>query len=133
MNGMTFDHDTCEMVPLMVPVRMKAPEPQRVRDYILVSNYLPPTSARIIKAVADYYGVDYLEIKGESRFKRISHPRQLAMHLCRTLGKKSYPQIGGIFGRDHSTCMSAVRVVESRLSSCPDTLEAYRVLREGLA
>lgn len=135
MIGMVFDHDTCEIVPLMVSVRVKAPEPPRVRDYILVGEVpLPPTSSRIIKAVADYYGIDSLALSSEIRSQWAARPRQLAMYLCRTVAHHSFPRIGKDFGgRDHTTALHACRAVEARLKVCPDTLEAYRVLREGLA
>jgi chromosomal replication initiator protein len=37
------------------------------------------------------------------------------MYLCRRLLDASYPHIGELFGRDHSTVMHGVAVTERRL------------------
>ena len=42
-------------------------------------------------------------------------PRQLAMFLCRRLMSASFPHIGELFGRDHSTVIYATTVTGRRI------------------
>ena len=48
----------------------------------------------IQKTVADYYDIRLSDITGKKRSKDIAWPRQIAMHLSRTLTKNSFPSIG---------------------------------------
>lgn len=130
MNGLVFDDALCELVPLMVPVIPRQP---RERDYIRVCNTPLPraTSKIIVAAVADYYGLSVTELCSASHARRITHPRQLGMYLCRELTKLSFTQISAAFGRsDHATSLIACRVVKDRLGFDPKTLEAYEAIRD---
>ena len=54
-----------------------------------------PISVDLIqKTVADYYDIRLSDITGKKRSKDIVWPRQIAMHLSRTLTKNSFPSIG---------------------------------------
>jgi Bacterial dnaA protein helix-turn-helix len=55
----------------------------------------------------------YLRIR--ARDQRTVFCRQVAMHLCRRLTGTSFTLIGRYFGRDHSTCIHACRLIEHRL------------------
>jgi chromosomal replication initiator protein len=57
----------------------------------------------IQKMVAEYYNLTYDELKSKKRTQRIAYPRQVAMYLSRKILDLSLPQLGVIFGRDHST------------------------------
>lgn len=46
--------------------------------------------------------------------RRFSRPRQIAMFLCREYTPLSYPDLGQIFCRDHTTVLFAVRACERR-------------------
>jgi chromosomal replication initiator protein len=55
------------------------------------------------------------DIVSQRREKRITLPRQVAMYLSRTVAAASYPSIAEKFGgRDHSTVMHAVKVIEGK-------------------
>ncbi len=70
----------------------------------------------IVKLVAEHFDVKVIDIKGVRRHRAISHPRSVAMYLCRKHTQSSYPQIGrGFGGKDHSTVISACRKVEHAL------------------
>ena len=55
------------------------------------------------------YGLTVEDILGDGTKRRFAWPRQEAMYLLRTKFELSYPRIGKIFGRDHSTVMSGCR------------------------
>ena len=57
----------------------------------------------IQKTVAVRYGLKVADLKSKSNSRRIAVPRQIAMYLCKTLTKASYPEIGREFGSKHHT------------------------------
>ncbi|MBS3904176.1 MAG: chromosomal replication initiator protein DnaA [Simkania sp.] len=72
---------------------------------------------KIIRAVADHFGISAEEILGKSQTQGCVMPRQIAMHLCREILKMPYLRIGETFHRDHSTVMSSVRIVQKKLET----------------
>jgi chromosomal replication initiator protein len=67
----------------------------------------------IQREVARYYKLAVDELRGERRVKHVAHARQVAMYLCRTLTKDSFPEIGKRFNRDHSTVITSVEKIET--------------------
>jgi len=71
----------------------------------------------IQKNVASFYNISVSDLKSSKKLKIYAHPRQVAMYLCRTMTKSSFPEIGEKFGgKDHSTVIHAVRQTEKRLN-----------------
>jgi chromosomal replication initiator protein len=71
------------------------------------------TVDEIQKTVASFYGLKQDDLAGPRRTRAIVRPRQAAMFLAKTLTTRSYPDIGRRFGgRDHTTVLHAVRVIE---------------------
>lgn len=66
----------------------------------------------IIGVVSKYFELSHAEIKSRSNMKRFALPRQIAMYLCKTLADLSFPEIGGIFGKHHSTVMHSVEKID---------------------
>lgn len=73
------------------------------------------TPHKIIRTVAEHYGIKTEDILGKSQSRECSMPRQIAMHLCREQLKLPYMKIGDLFDRDHSTVMSSVRQIKKQL------------------
>ena len=74
----------------------------------------------IQKNVASFYNIKVIEMKSKKKLKILSHPRQVAMYLCRKYTQKSFPEIGKFFGgKDHSTVMHAVRKVSKMATEDP--------------
>jgi hypothetical protein len=64
----------------------------------------------IIQAVADKHKVTVSDIMGRDRHKQINEPRQEAMYEVLIQRRHlTYPDIGRIFGRDHTTVISNVK------------------------
>ncbi len=64
------------------------------------------TVEMVIEVVSKYYDLTIEELQGNSRSKRVSAPRHMAMYLAREETKASLPQIGETLGgRDHTTIM----------------------------
>jgi len=65
----------------------------------------------ISELVASQFKVGIDEMRSKSRKRTISHPRQVAMYLCRKHTEETLADIGKVFNRDHSTVMHAIKVV----------------------
>lgn len=69
------------------------------------------TQERIIENAATLFVVSVDDIMGKSRAPRFADPRHIVMWMLRREGL-SYPQIGRLFNRDHTTIMYGCRRVE---------------------
>lgn len=96
------------------------------RDVIRLENHfappwlLPPSPAdmtrQLIEDVAEEHDVTYKDIMSLRRDRKIAFARHDAMWRVHTQTKLSYPAIGRIFKRDHSTVISGIRGHISRMS-----------------
>jgi chromosomal replication initiator protein len=90
----------------------------------VLDSLLPPTShggaptiPAIQAAVASHFGLSVRTLVSPSRTAAVAWPRQIAMHLARTLTEASLPTIGQAFGgRSHATVVHACRRVADQLS-----------------
>jgi chromosomal replication initiator protein len=78
------------------------------------------TVDEIQKLVAEHFGLKQADLLSERRTRAVARPRQIAMHLAKSLTTKSYPDIGRRFGgRDHTTVLHAVRTIERMIGEDP--------------
>jgi chromosomal replication initiator protein len=81
------------------------------------------TIQQIQKLVASTYKLTSEELISKNNARQISHPRQVAMYLCKHLTKHSYPEIGRAFGgKHHTTVMHSVEKIEA-LVATDETLQ----------
>ena len=81
------------------------------------------TIQQIQKLVASTYKLSVDELLSKNNARHISHPRQIAMYLCKNLTKHSYPEIGRSFGgKHHTTVMHSVEKVD-QLVRTDETLQ----------
>lgn len=66
---------------------------------------------KIIAEVAEEHGVSVAALLGPCKVRELAVPRMLAYHRIRAELGYSYPRIGRIFKRDHSTIIYGVRRV----------------------
>ncbi len=93
------------------PVSLQLAEEQ-LTD-ILSANRKRITIDEIQRTVCQFYRVDRTEMASKRRARAVVRPRQVAMYLAKVLTPRSYPEIGRKFGgRDHSTVIHAVRLIE---------------------
>ena len=59
----------------------------------------------VLDLVSQLTGVAVKEIKGSSRSKEVAHARHLAIYVCRELLDLSFPKLGKVLGRQHSTML----------------------------
>jgi len=78
------------------------------------------TPRHLLETISQYYGLPQENLIGQSREKKVTHPRQIIMYLMREEMKMSYPAIGEeLGGRDHTTamhaCLKIAKEVENNL------------------
>ena len=87
------------------------------------------TIDEIQKAVSAHFDLKPLELVSARRAVVIARPRQIAMYLAKRLTTRSLPEIGRKFGgRDHSTVIHAVRLIEELRDKDRDVYTAVRTL-----
>ncbi|MCF7848414.1 MAG: chromosomal replication initiator protein DnaA [Kiritimatiellales bacterium] len=84
----------------------------------------------IQRAVADHYGLLPADILSKKRTQDIAWPRQVAMHLSRTMTDHSFPSIGKSFGRNHATILYAHAQVSERAKEDSSLRQTLSVLKE---
>ena len=91
------------------------------------------TIQQVQKLVASTYKLSIEELLSKNNARHISHPRQIAMYLCKHLTKHSYPEIGRLFGgKHHTTVMHSVEKIESLVASDETLQRLISELSESL-
>ena len=75
------------------------------------------TVDKIFSAVDKKYNVKKSDLVGKSRVKEIANARHICVYLIREITEMSYPNIGKIFNRDHTTIIASEEIVRKKLSS----------------
>jgi len=89
------------------------------------------TPQRIVRAVADYYGVNLDQLRSSKRDKAIVVPRQIAMYLIREETDISLLRIGAeLGGRDHSTVLHAYDKIARELAENDEMRREVSAVRE---
>jgi len=87
-----------------------------LKDYLSKSSVSKNSVQKIQQIVSDYFKVTIDDLKSKKRLANITHPRQIAMYLCRRLTDESFPRIGMYFGgRDHSTVVHSCNKIEKEI------------------
>jgi chromosomal replication initiator protein len=74
----------------------------------------------ILETVATYYHLRSVDLKSPSRSKDVSHARQVAVYVIRTMTESSFPKIGELMGgRKHTTILYAYEKIKEELEHHP--------------
>lgn len=76
--------------------------------------------------VSEFYSVPMDSLHSKTRFATEVRARHVAMYLVRERCRMSYPEIGRLFGRDHSTVLYACRKVDEDLAALRDEVSTIR-------
>jgi chromosomal replication initiator protein len=83
----------------------------------------------IQKTVATFYGLKVADLKSKNNSRKVAVPRQVAMYLCKTLTKSSFPEIGREFGgKHHTTVLHSVNKITQLYEKDPDFHKAINSL-----
>lgn len=83
-------------------------------------------------AVEDFYGVAHKDLIGKKKERRIVHPRQVAIFLCRELSETTLKNIGNAFNRDHTTVMHSCDLIFNQLQEDRNLREELEAIREKI-
>jgi chromosomal replication initiation ATPase DnaA len=88
-----------------------------VTDAATWSEVAPETMRGILAVVCERHGVSVDELKGRSKRKRLTRPRQEANWRMVQTGRWSLPRIGMFMRRHHTTILHGCLAFERRLAS----------------
>jgi chromosomal replication initiator protein len=85
------------------------------------------TADDIVSSSAKFFGIKPKDIKGPSQTRPLAYPRQISMYLIRKHLVMPYKKMGEFYGRDHSTVMASVTIIEEKLKTLDEeTLNAIK-------
>ncbi len=87
-----------------------------VSDLLGDTEPLSVTIDKIFAAVYKKFNISKEDLVGLKRTKEIAKARHIAVHLIHEITEMSYPNIGKIFNRDHTTVMSSLEVVKKTVA-----------------
>ena len=103
-----------------------------VRDLIRNSDSFMPSPEVIIEETGKCYGIEVSDIMSSSRTKEVTMARQVSMYIIRQLTKLSLPEIGRVFGRDHTTVIHSLEKVEGLIKETRETAENIRDIKSNV-
>lgn len=104
-----------------------------LKSQAVVSDKTGLSPKKIIRAVADYYGLTHQQITSKTRTKNIANARHISIYLCRKLLDLQYNKIGDEFGgRDHSTIISSCLKIEKEIKKNGPMATAVKEIENSL-
>ncbi len=88
------------------------------------------TAKRIVSLVAKRYGIPQDDIYGKKRQQQYCHARNVCMYIIKKEVDMSYPAIGKMFNRDHTTVMSSCSTIEANLDKNLLNNEINEIIKE---
>lgn len=107
---------------------------QQVLKDIVAQQPTAETTIEVIQEqVVAHYTISLDALKGKSRKKELVMARQTAMHLIKKYTTHSLKTIGAYFGgRDHTTVIHAVEVIDDLLDKDPQYAQVYGSLENKI-
>lgn len=84
---------------------------------------------RIRLAVAEHYRIPLHVLLSRKRSRDVARARMVAMYLCYEPSRLSYPRVGRIFERDHSTVIHACNEVRRLVREYQDYADDIEKLK----
>ena len=102
-------------------------------DQVSASSPAEVTLQQVITAVTEFYNVRLSDLQSKRRHKSITAPRHACMWLARRHTRFSLEEIGGYFGgRDHTTVMHAIRIVDQHAAEDPTFAKQLEQIEAGI-
>jgi chromosomal replication initiator protein len=98
-----------------------------LRDIVSEEESAEISPDHIMGETARYFSLSVNDLLVKSRLSSLIEARSIAMYLCRELTELSYPEIGRIFNRHHSTVITAFEKITKYMSEREAT---YRQVSE---
>ena len=84
----------------------------------VISGTVPPAlvAEQIIENISKRYNISIEDIKGKKRTTEIALARHISIYVIRNVTNLSLQNTAKIFGRDHTTILSSIDVIKSKMS-----------------
>lgn len=106
---------------------------QILQDLIQQEKDQALTPEKLIRMIAEIFGIKSDDITGDAQTRDCVFPRQLAMFACREKLNMPFTRLGELFSRDHSTVMASVKRIQKAIdANNQETLDAYQMLHKKL-
>lgn len=83
-----------------------------------------------LDVICEAYGLEQHEVLSRSNERRIVRPRSVLFKMLRSHTALSYPEIGELLRRDHSTAIAAVARVDALLATDLTFRDQFHILSE---
>ena len=91
-----------------------------------------PKPDMVLLAVQHGYQLDEDELKYGGKHRRLAEARKVTYYLLRTLTDLSFPEIGRVMNRDHTTVMSGYRSIIAERAKSEDFAQYIDRLSESV-
>ena len=108
---------------------LSAEDIDRIADEFFDTAHKVVRSGTILSVVEEFYHVSHDEIISKKRTKNIAFARHVAAYLANTMCEMSLKSVGAIFGRDHTTVIHSIEVIEKKERSDARFREELRQLK----
>ena len=89
---------------------------------------------KIKNVVCKKYNIKLTDLESSKRKREFTHPRQVAMYLCREMTDQSLPQIGKQFGgKDHTTVLHACKKIEDEIKTSAILAEEIKLIKDEIS
>jgi chromosomal replication initiator protein len=86
---------------------------QQVLKYLIPNQERRITMDTVLRAVAEKFQMQPMQLKQKTNARQIVHPRQVAMYLIKELTQSSLPEIGRMFGgKHHTTVLHSIQKID---------------------
>jgi chromosomal replication initiator protein len=86
----------------------------------------------IRELISSQFRVSIDELISRSRKRNVTFPRQVAMYLTRKYTEESLANIGGLYNRDHSTVLYAIKTVSRNIVQQSSVRQQVELLTDKL-
>ena len=77
------------------------------------------TLDKIFTAIYKKYNISRDDILSSKRTKEVANARHIAIYLLRSIAEMSLPNVGRLFGRDHSTVHASEELIKKKMAQSP--------------
>lgn len=74
---------------------------------------------KIFSAIHNRYGIEKKDLLSSKRTKDVAYARHVCIYLIREITEMSYPSIGKMFNRDHSTILASCDLIAKKINTDP--------------
>ncbi|HLW76593.1 MAG TPA: chromosomal replication initiator protein DnaA [Bryobacteraceae bacterium] len=106
---------------------------QQVLKHLIPNQEKRITMEAVVRAVAERFNLQPIQLKQKTNARAIAYPRQIAMYLIKELTQASLPEIGRAFaGKHHTTVLHSVNKIEKMRHREPDLNRLLHSLSETI-